>query len=59
MALTTTEAEYVGLCGAVRALLYVRNLLRFLGIRMKHPLRVINDNQAALEIGENLSGVLS
>ena len=57
VALSTTEAEYVGLCGAVRELLYVRNLLRFLGVRMKHPLRVMNDNQAALKIGENLSSV--
>ena len=47
----------MGLCGAVRELLYVRNLLRFLGVRMKHPLRVMNDNQAALKIDENLSSV--
>ena len=51
VALSSTEAEYIGMSEGSKELLFVNNLLSFLKIKFKHPLNLYNDNQAALSIG--------
>ena len=57
VALSSTEAEYIGMCEAVKELMAVKNLLEFLQVSVKKPFRVYNDNQGALYIGKNLASV--
>ena len=56
-ALSTTEAEYIGLCEGIKELMFVWNMLKFLGVQVKEPLVVYNDNQGAINIGNDLSSV--
>ena len=57
VALSTTEAEYIGLCEGIKELMFVWNMLKFLGVQVKEPLVVYNDNQGAINIGNDLSSV--
>ena len=57
VALSSTEAEYIGMCEAVKELMAVKNLLQFLEVKVKKPFTVYNDNQGALFIGKNLASV--
>ena len=57
VALSTTEAEYIGMCEGVKELLFVRNMMNFLGFKISEPLMVYNDNQGAINIGRDLTSV--
>ena len=53
VALSTAEAEYMGLCLAVQELLWLDMFLNELGIKaiaQAHPLEVLGDNQASLKM---------
>ena len=57
VALSKTEAEYIGLCEGIKELMFVWNMLKFLGVQVKEPLMVYNYNQGAINIGNDLSSV--
>lgn len=56
-ALSSTEAEYIGMCSGVKELMFVRNMLEFLKVEITEPMVVYNDNQAAIKIGNDLTSV--
>ena len=56
-ALSSTEAEYIGICAGVKELMFVRNMLEFLKVELEMPMKVYNDNQSAIKIGKDLSSV--
>lgn len=61
IALSSTEAEYIGICEATKESLYLKSLISelftenkdcmFLGI--SKPLKIHNDNQSAIKLSEN------
>ena len=53
MALGTCGAEYMALSHAVKELTWIRMLLECMGIKVKTPALVYEDNQAAKSIAEN------
>ena len=53
VALSTAEAEYIAASLAVQELLYLRNVLRGVGIEVRTPVCVREDNQACLRIVDN------
>jgi len=57
VALSSTEAEYIGLAESVKDLLFVLNLLEFLNVSIEKPVTVWNDNQGAVKIANDLSSV--
>ena len=57
VALSSTEAEFIGMSSAVRELSFVRNVFEFLGEKLNLPLKVFNDNQAALRIATSTGSV--
>jgi hypothetical protein len=46
--LSSTEAEYVGLCAAAREAVYLRGLLEELGYPQSEPTVIYEDNQSAI-----------
>lgn len=57
VALSSTEAEYIGLSAAVKELCFVKNLFDFFNLKVRIPIEVFNDNQSALKIGRNMGSV--
>jgi hypothetical protein len=50
---SSTEAEYMALSMAMRELLWIRNILVSVGITLKQPIVVFEDNQPAIDLSEN------
>ena len=50
---SSTEAEYMTLSMAMRELLWIRNILVSVGITLKQPIVVFEDNQPAIDLSEN------
>jgi hypothetical protein len=55
-ALSSMEAEYVALSSAVSELLWIKHLLCELGYQFDEPLKVFEDNVAAIARAENIGG---
>ena len=55
-ALSSMEAEYVALSTAVSELLWVKHLLCELGYEFDEPIKIYEDNVAAIQRAENISG---
>ena len=53
----TCEAEYMTLSLAVKELIWLYMLLRFMGIRVRRPCVVYEDNSAALKIANNATAI--
>ena len=53
VALSSTEAEYVALCGAAQETVWLRNLLRNIGFAQNKPTLVAEDNQGAMCLAKN------
>ena len=53
VALSSTEAEYVALCGATQETVWLRNLLRDIGFPQTEPTCVAEDNQGAMCLAKN------
>jgi hypothetical protein len=53
VALSTAEAEYMGMSAATEELLWTMQFLSELGIQAKKPMVLFTDNQAARAIGKN------
>jgi hypothetical protein len=52
-ALSTTEAEYMAVCSAVQESIYLRTIIKELGLIVDKPTRIWMDNQSAIKLGEN------
>ena len=52
-ALSSTEAEYVAIAEAVKEILYIMQILKFLGITVKLPVKVHVDNMGAIFLANN------
>lgn len=50
VALSTTEAEYIGLCNAIKEGMWLRQLYRDIGYDMGAPTVVCGDNQASIAL---------
>ncbi|PKI79313.1 hypothetical protein CRG98_000258 [Punica granatum] len=50
---SSAEAEYRAMAATVSEIIWLRSLLKSLGIRSDHPTRLFCDNQAALHIAAN------
>jgi len=53
VAQSSTEAEYMALSMAGKELLWIRNILTSIGICLKTPIIVFEDNQPCIELAEN------
>ena len=53
VALSSTEAEYVALCGAAQETVWLRNLLQDVGLSQREATRVKEDNQGAMCLAKN------
>jgi len=53
VAASTCEAEYMGAWSAVKELVYLRKLLKFMGAPQTGPTSLYEDNQACIRISEN------
>ena len=53
VALSSTEAEYVALCGATQETVWLRNLLQDVGFSQKEPTCIAEDNQGAMCLAKN------
>ncbi|PRQ19007.1 putative RNA-directed DNA polymerase [Rosa chinensis] len=54
VARSSAEAEYRGMAHGVCELLWLRNLLRDLGFKLKSTMQLYCDNKAAIDISQNL-----
>ena len=54
VARSSAEAEFRGMAHGVCELLWIRNILRDLGIQYATPMNLYCDNKAAIQIKENL-----
>eukprot|EP00924_Labyrinthula_sp_SR-Ha-C_P005959 snap_masked-scaffold_14-processed-gene-10.54-mRNA-1 protein AED:0.29 eAED:0.29 QI:0/-1/0/1/-1/1/1/0/296 len=52
-AMSSTEAEYIGIAEATKPLRYIANVLEFLGLKYTKPINVYNDNMGAILIGSS------
>ena len=52
-ALSSTEAEYVAIAEVVKEILYIVQILKFLGITVKLPVKVHVDNMGAIFLANN------
>lgn len=52
VALSTNEAEYMGMAEATKEAIFLRNLMLEIGV-VQGPLLIYNDNQGALKLSEN------
>ena len=57
MATGTCEAEYMALSMAVKELIWLYMLLRSMGVRVRRPCVVYEDNSAALKIANNATAI--
>jgi hypothetical protein len=53
VSLSTAEAEYVALSLCVQEILWLTSLLEEMGVSVKLPVRLFEDNQGAIAIAEN------
>ena len=53
MALSSTEAEYVALCGAAQGTVWLRNLLEEVGMKQNDATVIYEDNQGAMALSSN------
>lgn len=61
IALSSTEAEYIGICEATKESVYLRSLCKELFdqyevsnfLKLDFPMTIYNDNQSALKLSEN------
>ena len=53
VALSSTEAEYVALCGAAQETVWLRNLLKDIGFDQGHATTLFEDNQGAIALSKN------
>ena len=53
VALSTSEAEYIAMCEAVKELLWIRKLLTELFRPLNHAIRLYADNQSAISMAKN------
>jgi Reverse transcriptase (RNA-dependent DNA polymerase) len=53
VALSSTEAEYMALCAATQEAIHVRRLVGDLGIELKEPTIIYEDNQGCIAISKN------
>ena len=52
-ATSTPEAEYVALAHGLKELLWVYQMLLTMGIDIQLPMRILEDNQACIQIADN------
>ena len=50
---STTEAEYRALSAALNEVIWIINVLKEIGIKVKTPITIREDNEAAIKLGEN------
>ncbi|KMQ88628.1 retrovirus-related pol polyprotein from transposon tnt 1-94 [Lasius niger] len=53
VALSSTEAEYLGLTDAVKEALHLNQFLKELGFNIRTPIILFNDNQGAAQLSKN------
>lgn len=53
VALSSTEAEYMGLCEAAKEAVWLRQLLTHVGIPQENPTIIHEDNQGAIALAKN------
>jgi len=53
VALSSTEAEYMGACLATKEAIWLRTLMEELGVAMEKPTVIYSDNQSSLKLMEN------
>jgi hypothetical protein len=53
VALSSTEAEYIGLCEAAKVIAWARQFLEELGFRQDEPTVIFEDNQSAIAMVHN------
>ncbi|UYV80029.1 hypothetical protein LAZ67_18001468 [Cordylochernes scorpioides] len=53
VALSTTESEYIAACAATKEMVWLRRLLKDIGIKMDRPTVLNMDNQAAIKLVQN------
>ena len=53
VALSSTEAEYMALTEAVKEAIHLRRFLKEIGVQMKDPTPIWNDNQGAQKLAQN------
>ncbi len=56
IALSTSEAEFMGIAEVVKEMKYIRNVVDFVGFQVK-PLQVENDNQGALKMCQDYGSI--
>ncbi len=50
---SSTEAEYVSLSDMVKEILFIKGIIKFMGIEVKTPIKINVDNKGAIFISEN------
>ena len=53
VALSSTEAEYVAMCGSAKEAIWLTGLLEDLGIDLQSPIFIFGDNQGVLALTQN------
>ena len=53
VALSTTEAEYIALCGATQEAVWLRNLLASIDLKPSSPTLLYEDNQGAISLSKH------
>ena len=53
VALSSTESEYVALCAAAQETVWLRNLLKGVGLEQKNATVIYEDNQGAMALAKN------
>ena len=54
MKLSSTDAEYYTLAEVTKEIMYLKQLLETLGLTVKTPILIYEDNQQAIDIANNL-----
>jgi hypothetical protein len=55
VALSTAEAEYMAMSAAVQEVIWVKQLMKEMGCRVKEPMNLFCDNQAAVSLSSHTS----
>ena len=51
--MSSTEAEYIALCGAAQETVWLRNLSKDVGFKQSEPTVLFEDNQGAIALSRN------
>ncbi len=57
VAMSSSEAEYIGIAESLKELLFIKNIVEFMRVKIPLPMKVMNDNRAAIIVSKNLSSI--